>query len=141
MPLLPSGKSVILPERVYFSSPRNESFFKRGWPLVFYESGSGKGRSCAIAVARVIETVVVRKGDISASLLRYGVLEESQIEHLTVEDTIAVTTFDNIMLFKKDVPLQKLREIGCVNAANLVCPVRLTPQQLMAVITEGEPSA
>ena len=140
LPLLASPKEVALSERIYFSAHRNARLLKAGCALVFYESGSEGGRSAAIAVARVIETVVANKADISATLLRHGVLESEQIECLTTDDKIAVTTFDNLMPLKKTVSLQFLRRLGCVNAANLVSATRLAPEHLVSIVHEGDPN-
>lgn len=139
MRLVPSRNAVLLSERVYYSSSRNVRLLKTGLPLVFYESGRDGGRSSAVAVCRIRETIVAAKAMISGQLLRYGVLDEADIEQLTVDDKIAVTTFDNLMVFQTPVLLGRLRQIGCVNEANLVAPVPISPHNLAIVVSEGKP--
>jgi ribosomal protein S18 acetylase RimI-like enzyme/predicted nucleic acid-binding protein len=139
--LIPSPGAVLSSERVYYSSSKNARLLRSGVPLVFYESGRDHGRACAVAVCRVQETVIASKAAISGQLLRHGVLDESEIEHLTADDKIAVTTFDNLMVFQSPVPLKRLREIGCVNEANLVCPASISAERLRSLIREGQPHA
>jgi hypothetical protein len=50
------------------------------------------GRSAAVAVARVISTVVVAKSQIDTPLLEGGVVDEEGIKDLTSSTQIAATT-------------------------------------------------
>lgn len=141
MSLIPSPGAILSSERVYYSSSKNARLLRSAVPLVFYESGRDHGRACAVAVCRVRETVIANKAAISGQLLRHGVLDEGEIEQLTSDDKIAVTTFDNLMVFQSTVPLKRLREIGCVNEANLVCPASISSESLRSLIQEGQPHA
>jgi len=79
--LLPRPQASKLHERTYFSHPRNERLLARGTPIVFYESGRMKGRSAAVAVARITSTIIVPKSRIAATLLDGGVVAQ---EHMKI---------------------------------------------------------
>jgi hypothetical protein len=136
--LLPRPQAVILHERTYFSSVRNEQLLAKGTPVVFYESGKSNGRSAAVAVARITSTVVVPKSQIAATLIDGGVVAEENIKDLTSGDQIAATTVDNVMRLRKPVPLKFLRQCGCVDKSNLIPSRPITPKQLKQIITEGQ---
>jgi GNAT superfamily N-acetyltransferase/predicted nucleic acid-binding protein len=135
--LLPRREAVLLSERIYFSAARNASLLRAGAPLLFYESGRAGGRASVTACARVVQTRVLKKTDVSAHLLRHGVLETDDLEHLTATDSTSVTTFDNIMILDNPVPLERLRELGCVDASNLVCTRPISSEHLVGVLKEG----
>jgi len=137
MSLLPKREALLFSERIYFSASRNANLFKAGMPLLFYESGRAGGSASVTACARVVKTTVLKKIDISSHLLRHGVLESDDLEQLTANDSMCVTTFDNIMHLENPVPLDRLRELGCVDASNLVCPRQISDQQLVSVLREG----
>lgn len=136
--LLPRPQAVILHERMYFSSPRNERLLRKGTPVIFYESGKSNGRSAAIAVARVKETLIVPKSNVAATLIDAGVLEEEEIGDFSSGEQIAATALDNIMKLKKPVPLKRLRELGCIDGANLVTSKSITSRQLSEILQEGQ---
>ena len=136
--LLALPEAGLLRERAYFSSPRNLSLLAEGSPMVFYESGAEGGRASAIAVARIVNTHLMLKRDVSPSVRRRGVVEATTLEHLSTSATVAATTFDNIMPFKRPVPFRRLREIGCVDRANLVTARRLSGEHLTHILRESE---
>ena len=72
--LLARPEAVILKERVYFSSPKTMTVLRKDTPLVFYESSKHKGRSSAIAAARVVDTHLVAKSNVSPDMKRKGVV-------------------------------------------------------------------
>jgi hypothetical protein len=137
MSLLPKREALLFSERIYFSASRNSNLFKAGMPLLFYESGRAGGSASVTACARVVQTTVLKKIDISSHLLRHGVLETDDLEQLTAAGSMCVTTFDNIMHLDSPVPLDRLRELGCVDASNLVCPRQISDEQLVSVLKEG----
>jgi GNAT superfamily N-acetyltransferase len=135
--LLPRSQAAILHERTYFSSARNERLLRKGAPIVFYESGKSNGRSAAIAVARVTSTVIVPKRKVASTLIDSGVLDEEELRDLSSGEQIAATSIDNIMKLRKPVPLKRLRELGCVDGANLVTSRSITPNHLHEILSEG----
>jgi hypothetical protein len=106
---------------------------------LFYESASGGGRASVIAVGRVRSTEAHLKKEISSELFRHGVLDSDDLMTLTAADTIAVTTFDNVMPLDQPVSLDRLKKLGCVDDLNLVCARPLTHEQLRSIIEEGFP--
>lgn len=136
--LLASPEAVLLRERMYFSSPKTLSLLTEGTPLVFYESSRKGGRSSAIAAARVVDSHLMFKRDVAPSVRRRGVVEESTLERLSTSNTVAATTFDNIMVFKCPVPLRRLREIGCVDRANFVTARPVSARKLAQILKEGQ---
>jgi ribosomal protein S18 acetylase RimI-like enzyme/predicted nucleic acid-binding protein len=130
--LEPNREAALFPERVYFSSYRNARFLASNTALLFYESGSAGGRAAVVAISRVRGTEVYGKKEISAEMIRHGVLDSEDLA-----DTVAVTTFDNVMAFERPVPYDRLRQLGCVDSLNLVCARPLSHEQLKATIEEG----
>ena len=136
--LLPRRQAAILHERTYFSSSRNERLLSKGTPIVFYESGKANGRSAAVAVARVTSTVIVSKRKVASTLVESGVLDEDDLEGLSSSEQIAATSIDNIMKLKRPVPLKRLRELGCVDGANLITSRAITASHLDNIVSQGQ---
>jgi ribosomal protein S18 acetylase RimI-like enzyme len=135
--LAPGSEAQLFRERVYFSSSRNERVLLKGRPILFYESASGRGRGSAIAVARITQTTVCKKSQISTGVLQHGVIGLRDIERLTSSEVIAATMFDNLIPLDKPVSLRRLREIGVADGSNLVTAKSVTPEQLRAILEEG----
>jgi hypothetical protein len=136
--LLPRPQAAILHERTYFSSARNGRLLRKGTPIVFYESGKSNGRSAAVAVARVTSTVIVPKRKVAPTLIESGVLDEDDLKELNSGEQIAATSIDNIMKLRKPVSLKRLRELGCVDGANLITSRSITSNQLHEILSEGQ---
>lgn len=137
MLLEPNREAALFSERVYFSTYRNLRVLSSNTALLFYESGSDGGRSSVVAVARVRNTEVHTKQEISSEMLRHGVLDSGDLINLTASESVAVTTFDNVIPLERPVRLDRLRQIGCVDASNVVCAKSVTHEQLVAVLREG----
>jgi predicted GNAT superfamily acetyltransferase len=135
--LLPTNAAALFHERVYYSTSRNSKLFASGTILVFYESGRDHGRSAAVALARVRETASVSKQEVASALLRHGVLSVEEIEALSTRAVVAATIFDSVICFRNPISLSCLRELCCVDGANLVSARRLTTEQLNAIIRKG----
>ena len=74
---------------------------------------------------------------VNPDMKRRGVLDAGGFKHIGVSESKLVTAFDNIMVFRKPVPLNKLREIGCADGANFVTAKRIEPHHLKKIIDEG----
>lgn len=135
--LTPKREASLFSERVYFSAARNSQIFMPGTPILFYESGGGGGRACAIAVARVVKTETHAKSQVPQQYLRHGVIDPEKLENLSSNEQIAVTSFDNVIIFENPIKLERLRELNCIDGSNLVSARRITYQQLVAVLEEG----
>ena len=68
---------------------------------------------------------------------RHGVLDSSELQALTTSESVAVTTFDNVMTLDRPIRLERLREIGCVDGSNLISAKAITPEQLITIVEEG----
>lgn len=137
MSLTPNREASLFSDRVYFSSAKNARVLLSGTVLLFYESGGGGGRACITAVARVVTTEVHNKTAISAELLRHGVLDSEELMDLMASESVAVTTFDNVMALDRPVRLGRLRQIGCVDGSNLVTAKSIIHEQLVMIVQEG----
>lgn len=137
MLLHPNREAALFSERVYFSSARNLRVLASNAAILFYESGGGGGRASVVAVARVRSSERHTKMEISSEMLRHGVLDSDGIKELTAFESIAVTTFDAVIPFERPVPLDRLRQLGCVDGSNLVCAKPLANEQLVAILEEG----
>jgi len=135
--LLIPPEAVLLKERVYYNTPRAASILAPGTPILFYESDGGGGRKIIIAVGRATESHVLTGNQVNPDMKRRGVLDEEGFKYIGVSKSKLVTSFDNIMIFRKPVPLKKLREIGCADGANFVTSKRIESHQLKQVIDEG----
>lgn len=135
--LLMPPEAIFLKERVYYNTPRAASILAPGTPILFYESAEGGGRKSVIAVGRATETHLLTDDQLDPDTKRKGVLDAVGLKHIGVSESKLATAFDNIMPFKKAVPLDKLREIGCADGANFVTAKRIASHQLVRVIHEG----
>jgi GNAT superfamily N-acetyltransferase len=137
MTLLPGKEAILFSERVYLSSSRNLHTLSEGTILFFYESGGTRGRAAIFAAARSVGTTIVEKNRVPATILRRGVVEDDDLNELSADEKIAITRFDNVMLFPRCVPLLSLRAIGCVDGTNLVTARRITDEQTNAIVREA----
>jgi len=98
MTFIPGKEAVLFSERIYLSSRRNLHTLVEGSILLFYESGEtgSRVRGCGGAVLR---QSVIDKRQLPENILRRGVIENSELGEITVNEKIAVTRFDNVMCF------------------------------------------
>lgn len=136
-PLLPLNTATLFSERAYFSSPANRSVLSAGKPIVFYESGTDKGRKAAVAVARIKESTVVSKAKLSKEFTSRGVLDDQQIVSVTSSNDVLATRFDNIIIFRAPVSFSKLKKLDCVGGANLVKAQNISAAQLVSICSQG----
>lgn len=124
-------------ERMYISAKRNAQLLRKGTAIVFYESGRGRGRASAVAVARVLHTSVIEKDEIASAQSRHVVLSPEQIENITKHERAAATLFDNVIEFRAPVPFKALCSIGCIDRSNLVSAKSITAKQFARIVNEG----
>ena len=129
---LPGPEAALRWERAYFSGVGRHKVLKRGTIIVFYISGK---RKAAVAVARATFSDRLTTTQAVLNLRRQGVLSEEQIAgHANREGELTATTFDNLLLFPKDIAYQDLKQMGCVGGANLVTAQRLSHEALSAIV-------
>jgi hypothetical protein len=137
LPLLALPEAVLLRERVYFSAPRTAGVLIKGSPILFYESGHKGGSASVTAVARIVRAELVSKDGANQELLRRGVLDKKILKNICLADTVVATTIDNIMSFRKEVGLERLRTLNAIDGANLVTARSLRAEQVIQIVNEG----
>jgi hypothetical protein len=139
--LLPLPEAAIRNERLYLSSPRTLRVLVPGSVLMFYESvGRERGRGAVIACARVVRNALREAATVSPELARRGVLTTQEIAGLSTTGTTALIYFDQLMRLTRPVCLGRLRDLGCVDRANLVTARRIPTSAALSILEEGKPS-
>lgn len=135
--LLPSRETVMLRERVYFGDPKNARILKEGTAILFYESAPDGGRASIVAGARVVRSEIMSKGAVVPDLYRHAVLSPKDVERIVRDPSVLATTFDNLLVLPKPVPIERLRQLGCMDPANFVTSCQITSENLRAIVEEG----
>lgn len=131
--------AAFLSRRAYVNSPRAAKQMRPNSPILFYESkGNGSGRGAVVAVARITDSVIVRKNDISEDGRTRLVVDD--VEPFSASDDVLLTTFDNLFVIPRPVPLRKLKDIDAIGRANLISAVSLSSEKIAAILTQGWPS-
>lgn len=135
--MLDNKEAILRKVRTYFRTPRGASSLGPGTGLLFYESGKSKGRSAAIAIARVVSSRVEYKDNISIDELRDGVLDENVFREIVKGEQVLAISFDNIMALPKPVPFSALKKLDCADDSNLVTARAISSKAFESVISEG----
>lgn len=139
--LLAKREAVLHSVRAYMGSANTQSIIREGALAIFYESGTGGGRSAATAVARISRRYLMDKASASHYATRKGVLDTRVIQGIGAGKQVCVSEFDNLMLFRKPVTLSTLRKIGCADGANFVTARAISIDHVLEIIRAGEPDA
>lgn len=142
--MLSGPRAGIVTQKCYLSDGKSLSRIPEHGIIIFYEStgpGKSKGRSAAIAVGRIQRRYLASEAAASGLAQLRGVLSDSDIQAMAKGQKLCVTEFDNLMRFRKPIPLAKLKEIGCADGANLVTARSLETTALIKLIEMGEPYA
>lgn len=128
--------AAFLSLRGYVNAPRAARQMQAGCPIIFYESKrTGNGRGAAVAVARIVNSVVLPKSQLEARNDKRLVIDSA--EKFSATDDVLLTTFDNLMAFPTPVVLDMLRKLNAVGGANLVSAVSLSSEQIDSILTCG----
>ena len=138
---LSEQEAVLRTMRGYIAAAATYSIVPEGGLAVFYESGTGGGRKAATAVARITRRYLMAKESAATFVTQRGVIDPQSLGEIGPGKQIAVTEFEDLMLFGTPVPLARLREIGCVPRSNFVTASRLAHEHLIAILAEGDPHA
>jgi hypothetical protein len=95
--------AAFLSRRAYVNSPRTAQIMRPETPILFYESKRSGGRGAVIAVARIVDAVVTKKGDIPTDRRRRLVVDN--VDDFSATEDVLVTTFDNLFALPNPVPL------------------------------------
>lgn len=142
--MLSGPRAGIVTQKCYLSDKSSLNRIPEHGIIVFYEStgpGKSKGRSAAIAVGRIQRRYLASEAAACGLAQLRGVLSTEDIKAMAKGQNLCVTEFDNLMRFRKHVPLSKLKEIGCADGANLVTARPLETAAAMELIDLGEPYA
>ena len=129
----------LLPTRTYYSQIATLPVLGQGTILCFYESKTGGGSGALIACARSVENWIGVPDMESDSVKRGGVLSAEELDVIAKKDRRCITRFDMVMKFRKPVPLDRLRDLGCDDGSSFVTSKRISHQQLTSLIDEGQP--
>jgi ribosomal protein S18 acetylase RimI-like enzyme/predicted nucleic acid-binding protein len=133
---MPNHDAAFLSRRGYVNSPRTARLMRPDSPILFYESKTrGNGRGAVVAVARIVDSIVMHKSEVPTDGQRRLVVDS--VDSFSATDDILVTTFDNLMVLPHPVPLNKLKKLDAVGKANLVSAVSLSSEKIEAILTEG----
>ena len=121
--------------RCYVNSPRSASVMRPERPILFYESMKEKGRGAVIAIARIVDAIVVGKDNIPNERLRRLVVDD--VDGFSASHEVLLTTFDNLFEIPCPVPFSELRRNNIVDGANLVAPITLTGEQVSLILNFG----
>ncbi len=128
--------AAFLSRRAYVNSPRTAKHMRPDRPILFYESKrKGGGRGAVVAVARIVDAVVVCKRDVSDDGHKRLVVDD--VGSFSASDDVLLTTFDNLFVIPQPVPFRKLKEIDAIGRVNLISPVSLCSEQVTAILTQG----
>lgn len=128
--------AAFLSRRGYVNSPRAASRMQPDSPILFYESKrTGGGRGAAVAIARIVDSIIVRKSDLPKDSHKRLVVDN--IDALSASDDVLYTTFDNLFALPKPIPFKKLKEIDAIGEANLVSAVSLSSEKITSILAQG----
>ena len=122
-------------ERAYFLRAGIHKRLRRGTIVVFYVS---RPRHQAVALGRVTYSATLTKTRALLNMTRQGVLTEEEIhQRANDQDEIGVFTFDNVLAFAHGVDFQKLKDMGCVDGANLVTAQAISGAAVGRIVGEA----
>jgi GNAT superfamily N-acetyltransferase len=128
--------AAFLSLRGYVNSPRTANKMRVGAPIIFYESkGKGNGRGAAVAVARIVNSIVVSKSQLNPKSDKRLVIDNADVFSAT--DDVLLTTFDNLMIFPTPVVFDTLKRFDAVGPTNLVSAVSLSSEKIDSILTCG----
>jgi hypothetical protein len=133
--LLEARDAAFLSRRAYVNTARAASRMQPDRPIFFYESQRTGGRGAVIAAGRIVDTLIVKKEEISADQSRRLVVQD--VEGFSRSDDVLVTSFDNLLVFPKPCPLARLRSLGAVDSQNLQSTTSITDEQVRNILDYG----
>lgn len=135
--LLPAPSSNLFHERHYLSHPNTFNHFKRGTLILFYESKHPRGRGELVAIARVRRAYLKEVPDLGAADLVQSVLTPGTLPKIGNSMVKTVTAFDNAFPLPSPIPLDRLQDLGCGRATDLITTRPISDTQLQSILAEG----
>lgn len=128
--------AAFLSRRGYVNSPRAAKHMRPDRPILFYESKrKGGGRGAVVAVARIVDSVIIQKRDVPKDGHRRLVVDS--VDAFSASDDVLLTMFDNLFVLPTPVPFSKLKEIDAIGSANLISAVSLSSEKITEILTQG----
>ncbi len=136
LPFIVNRDAAFLSLRGYVNSPRATKKMRAGAPIIFYESkGKGSGRGAAVAVARIVNSIVVSKSQLNPKSDKRLVINDA--DSFSATDDVLLTTFDNLMPFPFPVRFDLLKHLDAVGTINLQSAVSLSSEKIDAILQNG----
>ncbi|WP_319519670.1 GNAT family N-acetyltransferase [uncultured Martelella sp.] len=129
-----------LSQRSYVNTARARNVMLPGKPIFFYESAPRGGRKAVVAVAKIVNTVLMDKNHTPEhdKARRFVVTDFSRFSNT---GDVLLTTFENLIPFPNPVPYTELEKIDATGSTNLVSatvlPYEVTEKILTAGWTDG----
>lgn len=133
--LLESRDAAFLSRRAYVNSPRSASLMRPDMPIMFYESKRTGGRGAVVAVARIVDSVLIRKSEVPRDLSRRLVVDS--VNEFSSSDDVLLTSFDNLLLLPRPCSLDHLKNINAVGVMNLQSATHLTSDNVGRILEFG----
>ncbi|MBP6379275.1 MAG: GNAT family N-acetyltransferase [Sphingorhabdus sp.] len=127
--------AAFLTRRAYVNAPRSAKIMPLEAPILFYESKRSGGRGAVVAVARIVDRVLISKSELPNDGQRRLVVDD--VDAFSATDDVLFTTFDNVFPLPVPVPLSYLKAIGATGSANLISAVSLSGEKITKILTQG----
>jgi ribosomal protein S18 acetylase RimI-like enzyme/predicted nucleic acid-binding protein len=127
--------AAFLTRRAYVNAPRSAKIMPLDAPILFYESKRSGGRGAVVAVARIVDRVLISKSELPNDGQRRLVVDD--VDAFSATDDVLFTTFDNVFPLPVPVPLSYLKAIGATGSANLISAVSLSGEKITKILTQG----
>lgn len=127
--------AAFLSTRAYVNTPRAASVMRPDSPILFYESKRSKGAGGVVAVGRIVDAVISNEQDIPNDTLRRLVVDN--VGRFSSTDEVLVTSFDNLFQLPNCISFQALRQIGAIDASNLITARKISGQSVIDILDRG----
>jgi hypothetical protein len=135
--LLPAPSSNLFQARHFLSDSRAFDRFKRGTLILFYESKHPRSRGELVAIARVRRAYLKETSELGAADLERSVLTPDTVTQIGKSPVKTVTVFDNAFPLSSPIPLDRLQDLDCGRATDLITTHSISDTQLQAILAEG----
>ena len=127
--------AIFLFKRAYVNTPRAANVMRPGAPILFYESKKSGGTGTIVAIARIVETEITTKVNVSGGSLRRVVVDE--IVNFSSSNDILVTSFSNIFSLPHPISFDWLKRGGAVDNANLITAKGIPGEMVQSIVDRG----
>lgn len=135
--LLPAPSSNLFQERHFLSGSHAFNRFKRGTLILFYESKHPRSRGELVAIARVRRAYLKEISELGAADLDQSVLTPDTLPQIGKSPVKTVAVFDNAFPLASPIPLDRLQDLGCGRATDLITTHSISDTQLQSILAEG----